>query len=182
MTAHQAKDQGVFHGLTAVKRDGKDGTTMARTRHLRATEMFKHVLIPTDGSPLSRKAVKAGIAFARQIGAKVTAYNATEVVPEYAAGGFILPSVLEQFETGALKQAQKHLQEVAKVARAAGVPCESKSSSKATVYQGIIDAAKKNKCDVIFMASHGRGEVASAVLGSVTLHLIFRDQLTRPCG
>jgi nucleotide-binding universal stress UspA family protein len=117
--------------------------------------------IPTDGSPLSRKAAKAGIAFAKQIGAKVTAYNATEVVPEYAAGGFILRSVLEQFEAGALKQAQKHLREVAKLARAAGIPCESKSSLKATVYQGIIDAAKRNKCDVIFMASHGRGDRGS---------------------
>jgi nucleotide-binding universal stress UspA family protein len=65
--------------------------------------MFKHVLIPTDGSPLSKNAVKAGIGFAKEFGAKVTAYHALEVVPPYAIGGFVPPSVLEQFEAGARK-------------------------------------------------------------------------------
>ena len=105
--------------------------------------MFKHVLIPTDGLPLSKKAVKAGIAFAKELGAKVTAYHAVEVVPLYIEGSFVGPSVLEQFETGARKQAQKYLEETTKVARAAAVPCESQISKPVTVYQGIIDAAKK---------------------------------------
>src|SRR5450759_2751152 len=74
-------------------------------------KMFKHVLIPTDGSPRSKKAIKAGIAFAKNFGAKVTAYHALEVVPLYGDGGFVPPSVLEQFETGARKQAQKYLEE-----------------------------------------------------------------------
>ena len=67
--------------------------------------------------------------------------------------------------------------EAVQVARAAGVPCESTSSSPATVYRGIIDAAKKSKCDVIFMASHRRGEVASAVLGSVTLKVLAHSKI-----
>ena len=139
--------------------------------------MFRHVLIPTDGSPLSRKAVKAGIALAKKFGAKVTAYHAIEVVPLYADSAFVLPSVLEQFETGARKQAQKYLQAAAKVAQAAGVRCESQISAPTTVYRGIIDAAKKSKCDVIFMASHGRGEIASVVLGSVTLKVLAHSKI-----
>ena len=140
--------------------------------------MFKHVLIPTDGSPVSKKALKAGIAFAKEFGAKVTAYHAIEVVvPLYADGGFIPPSVLEQFEAGARKQAQQYLEEAVKVARAAAVPCESQISTPATVYQGIIDAAKKKKCDLIFMASHGRGELASLVLGSVTLKVLAHSKI-----
>jgi nucleotide-binding universal stress UspA family protein len=139
--------------------------------------MFNHVLIPTDGSPLSRKAVKAGIAFAKQFGAKVTVYHAIEFVPPYADGGFVPPSVLEQFEAGARKQAQKYLEEATKVGQAAAVPCESQISRPGTVYQGIVDAAKKKKCDVIFMASHGRGELASLVLGSVTLKVLAHSKI-----
>jgi nucleotide-binding universal stress UspA family protein len=139
--------------------------------------MFNHVLIPTDGSPLSRKAVKAGIAFAKQFGAKVTVYHAIEFVPPYADGGFVPPSVLEQFEAGARKQAQKYLDDAVKIAHASAVPCESHISKPMTVYQGIIDAAKKEKCDVIFMASHGRGGLASLLLGSVTLKVLAHSKI-----
>ena len=121
----------------------------------------------------ARKAVKAGIAFAKEFGAKVTTYHAVEVVPLYADGGFVPPSVLKQFE----KQAQKYLEEATKVAQAADVPCDSQISSPMTVYLGIIDTAKKKKCDVIFMASHGRGGLASLVLGSVTLKVLAHSKI-----
>ena len=139
--------------------------------------MFKHVLIPTDGSPRSKKAVKAGIAFAKEFGAKVTVYHAVEFVPLYAGGEFVPSSVLEQIEAGARKQAQKYIEEAAKVAHAAAVPCESQIARPTTIYQGIIEAAKKKKCDVIFMASHGRGELASVVLGSVTLKVLAHSTI-----
>ena len=139
--------------------------------------MFKHVLIPTDGSPRSKKAVKAGIGFAKEFGAKVTVYHAVEFVPLDAGGEFVPSSVLEQIEAGARKQAQKYIEEVTKVAHAAAVPCESQISRPTTIYQGIIEAAKKKKCDVIFMASHGRGELASVVLGSVTLKVLAHSTI-----
>jgi nucleotide-binding universal stress UspA family protein len=69
--------------------------------------MFKHLLISTDGSPRSRKAVKAGIAFAKEIGAKVTAYYALEVVPPVLRHWFLPPSALEPVDAAARKQAQK---------------------------------------------------------------------------
>jgi len=139
--------------------------------------MFKHVLIPTDGSPKSKKAVKAGIAFAKEFGAKVTVYHAVESVPLYGDGEFVPSPVLEQIEAGAREQAQKYIEEATKVARAAAVPCESQISRPTTVYQGIIEAAKKKRCDVIFMASHGRGELATLVLGSVTLKVLAHSKI-----
>ena len=140
--------------------------------------MFKHVLIPTDGSRLSTKAVKAGIAFAKELGAKVTVYHAIDVASAlYADVAIVPPSVLEKVEAGARNQAQKYLDGATKVARAAGVPCESQTSRPLTVYDGIIDAAKKKRCDVIFMASHGRGELASVVLGSVTLKVLAHSKI-----
>lgn len=134
--------------------------------------MFKHVLIPTDGSPLSKKAVKAGIAFAKQLGARVAVYHAVEVLPAYVAGSFALPSVLAQIEAGVRKQGRKYLDEAARIAHAATVPCESQISTPETIYRGIVDVAKKKRRDVIFMASHGRGGLKSFLLGSVTLKVL----------
>jgi len=139
--------------------------------------MFKHLLLPTDGSPLAKKAVKAGIALAKEIGAKVTVYYALEAIPPYAAGGFVPPSVLELAEAGVRKQAQKHLDEAAKIARAAAVPCELQITKPEAAYRGIVDVAKKKSCDVIFMASHGRGGLASLILGSVTLKVLAHSKI-----
>ena len=139
--------------------------------------MFKHVLIPIDGSPRARKALKAGIAFAKELGAKVTAYHALEVVPAYYGEGFVAPSALDPFDAAARKRAKKYLEEATKMAGAAGVPCDSQVSKATSVYQAIIDAARKNRCDVIFMASHGRGELASLVLGSVTIKVLAHSKI-----
>jgi nucleotide-binding universal stress UspA family protein len=139
--------------------------------------MFKHVLIPTDGSSLAKKAVKAGIAFAKEFGAKVTVYHALEVIPPYAAGGFVPLPVLVQAEAGLRKQGQRYLDGATKVARSATVPCDSQITKPETPYRGIIDVAKKKKCDVIFMASHGRGGLASVVLGSVTLKVLAHSKI-----
>jgi nucleotide-binding universal stress UspA family protein len=139
--------------------------------------MFKHLLIPIDGSPRARKALKAGIGFAKEVGAKVTAYHALEVIPPYYGQGFLAPSALEPVEAAARKHAKKYLDEATKIAGAVAVPCESQVSKPDTVYQGIIDAAKKNKCDVIFMASHGHSELASAVIGSVTVKVLAHSKI-----
>ena len=139
--------------------------------------MFMHLLIPIDGSPRARKALKAGIAFAKEVGAKVTAYHALEIIPAYYGEGFIPPAALEPVEAAARQQAKKYLDEATRIAGTAGVACESRLSQPATVYEGIIQAAKKNKCDVIFMASHGRGEIASLVLGSVTVKVLAHSKI-----
>jgi nucleotide-binding universal stress UspA family protein len=139
--------------------------------------MFKHVLIPTDGSLLSKKAVKAGIAFAKEFGTRATLYHAIEVVPPYTYGGFAPPYAMEPIEAAARKQGQKYLDEATKLAQAANVRCESQITKPETIYRGIIDVAKKKGCDVIFMASHGRGGVASLVLGSVTVKVLAHTKI-----
>ena len=141
--------------------------------------MFKHVLIPTDGSPVARKAVRAGVALARELGAKVTAYYALELIQPYAFGdGYILDtSTLLGMDRQAKAVGQKYLAVVEKAAAAAGVPCQTLMTKPETPAEGIIAAARKRKCDVIFMASHGRGEFASLVLGSVTQKVLARSKI-----
>lgn len=141
--------------------------------------MFKHILIPTDGSDLSKKAVHAGITFAKEVGAKVTAYHALERphVRYYGDGVVIDPAGMPPFEARIREAGEACLAEVAEVARAAGVPCESVMTQPNVPYQGIIDAATDNGCDAIFMASHGYGGLASLVLGSVTQKVLAHTKL-----
>jgi len=141
--------------------------------------VFKHVLIPTDGSAVARKAVRAGVALARDLGAKVTAYYAMDMIQPYAFGdGYILDtSTLLDIDRQAKEVGQKYLAEVEKAAKAAGVPCQTLMTKPETPAEGIIAAAKKRKCDVIFMASHGRGGFASLVLGSVTQKVLARSKI-----
>jgi nucleotide-binding universal stress UspA family protein len=137
---------------------------------LRSRDVFKHILIPTDGSPIANKAVKAGIRFAREIGAEVTAYQAIGTLLTHIddEGYVIDPKIHDEFERSAREAAERRLEAIGKLAKTAGVPFTASVTMVDAPHKGIINAARKHKCDVIFMASHGRRGVASLLLGSVT--------------
>lgn len=141
--------------------------------------MFKHILIPTDGSPVAMKAVKAGIGIAKQLGARVTGYCAIEQIRPrvYGEGYMIDRKMVQAFERRATASAQKYVDAIGKVANAAGVEFESYVSKAETPYEGIIDAAKKRRCDAIFMASHGRRGLAGLLMGSVTHKVLTQTRI-----
>ena len=133
--------------------------------------MYTHVLIPSDGSEVAEKAVKAGIEFARTIGARITAFTA---VPEYRMPGQaevmshkrVLSPV--EHEERAKLSAQQVLAAIAQRAAAAGVQCDGDYALCDRPHEAIIDAAKKHNCDLIFMASHGRSGLSALLHGSET--------------
>jgi len=131
--------------------------------------MFKHILIPTDGSPVSAKAVRAGIAFAKQSGAKVTGYHAVEPVPMriYGEGYVADRQMIAEFERRNIAAARKHVAAIAREARKAGVQFEPVVKTARTPYEGIVDTAKSRKCDLILMSSHGHRGLMRLTLGSV---------------
>jgi nucleotide-binding universal stress UspA family protein len=131
--------------------------------------MFKHILIPTDGSSVSTKAVKAGIALAKESGAKVTGYYAVEPVPArlYGEGYVTDRQSVEEFERRRREHAKKQVAAIERAARKAGVPFQPLVEVARTPYHGIVEAAKKRDCDLIFMASHGRTGLMRMALGSV---------------
>jgi nucleotide-binding universal stress UspA family protein len=141
--------------------------------------MFKHILIPTDGSALARKAIRAGIAFARKAGAKVTAYHALEIVPTYVFGDGYVPNAtaINLLERHARQQGEKFLAEAKKLAAAAGVRCDTLIDRPEVTHQGIVDAARRKKCDAIFIASHGRGGVKALLLGSVAQRVLAKSKV-----
>lgn len=130
--------------------------------------MFKKILVPTDNSPLSRKAVKAAMALARVHKAKVVGFYATERFEVLAYGEYLPPDLVTAAEWArrAKLNAAKVLAMVEKEARTAGVACETLHAPAMSPWEGIVEAAKKKKCDLIFMASHGRAGLAGLLLGS----------------
>jgi len=141
--------------------------------------MFKRILIPTDGSAVARKAIKAGIAFAKEIDATVIGYYAVEAIERlyYAAGRSARPISIDELQRRLNAQGEQFLAEIEKAAEAAGIACETVMTSPAAPHQGIVDTARKKKCDVIFMATHGRGKVASLLLGSVTQKVLTESKI-----
>jgi len=134
--------------------------------------MFSNILVPTDGSPLSRRAVQCAVRLAREQKARVTGlwvgpawepnlYAYGESVPR----GFVSP---RQHSAHVKKAAARHLRAVKAIAAAAGVPCKCSSVEGAFPYLEIIKAARRSRCDLIVMASHSRRGISRLLLGSQT--------------
>ena len=136
--------------------------------------MFKHILIATDGSELSQKAVAGGIEMAKALGAKVTAYSCVvEYLPMSEFAVETPQNVMEQLE----KEAERHLAAFAKEAQSANVPFETVKSVEFSPYNGIIHVARERACDLIMMASHGRRGLAGFLLGSETQKVLTHSEI-----
>ena len=141
--------------------------------------MFTHILIPTDGSAIANIAVKVGIALAKKTGARITGYYSIEPVwPAGLGEGYTISrTTLADLDRRARKVGEKILGAMEKRAKSAGVRFDSVCSNSDTAYRGIIGAARKKRCDVIVMASHGRGSVGTLLLGSVTSKVLANSRI-----
>ena len=130
--------------------------------------MYKHILIPTDGSPLSRKAIREGIALAKKLGARVTGFYSPEQYEVLAYGEYFPPNLISrtEWDKRSKETAKKSLAPLEKAAKAANVPYQGYYKESIAPWQAIVDAASRKKCDLIFMASHGRTGLSGLVLGS----------------
>src|SRR5687767_14462649 len=139
---------------------------------------FKHILIATDGSAISNKAARAGIALARALGARVTAYYAIdELQPLYIEGYMMDQAMMADLDARAKALGEQRVGAIAKIAKAAGVYFQPIVRKANTAYEGIIDAAKRQRCDVIFMASHGRRGFSRLMMGSVTQKVLTHSKI-----
>lgn len=131
--------------------------------------MFKHLLIPTDGSPVSRQASKAGIELARALGARITAYYAVvHMRPLLSADLAYAPSVSVEIESDDRKAGRMRVESIRRTAEKCGVTCHAAVTDAYTAREGIIEIARRELCDAIFMGSHGRRGLARLFIGSVT--------------
>ena len=141
--------------------------------------MFKNILIPTDGSPLSQKAVVQGVALAKSVGAKVTAFFAAPpatpiVYRDHLPVGYATPGEHEEMIR---KTADKYLGVVERAAKKAGISCESVHVTSDYPEESILKVAQKKKCDLIVMATHGQGGLRGMFIGSVTQKVLNQAKI-----
>lgn len=136
--------------------------------------MHKHILIATDGSELATHAVRHGVDLARQLGAKVTMVTGTELwsVIEMVRHAHDQRNPIEAYEEIAAGHANKVLSDASAIAQQAGLLCETIHMKDLKPAEAIIEAAQKNGCDLIVIASHSRTGVNKFLLGSVTSRVL----------
>ena len=138
--------------------------------------MYKHILLPTDGSELSKAAMKHGIELAKAIGARVTAMVVSTPLTSLVVEPSRVSGALEQYKALVLEQTAKYLDNIRNNAGMAGVDCVVLCIEHDKPYEAIVDTAKNNGCDLVVMASHGLRGV-SAILGSETLKVLTHTSI-----
>lgn len=139
--------------------------------------MFRHILLPTDGSALSQTAAKRGIRFARSLGAGTTALFVVPDTFRLYDGGDSPMGFREQLQTRWRELAEKALEELRATAAAEGVPCEALVATNDQPWRAIIETATSRGCDLILMASHGRRGVSALLLGSETQKVLTHSTI-----
>lgn len=141
--------------------------------------MFKHILVPTDGSPLSTETVKRAIGFAREAGARITFFYAKPEYPVafYGEGALIDPTTPEKFAEMAEQQAKEILGACEALAQTDKVPSTSLAVTSDIPYEAIIEGANAVGSDLIFMASHGRRGLGGFLLGSETQKVLTHSKI-----
>jgi len=141
--------------------------------------MFRNILVPTDGSALSKKAIKRAVTLARETGARVTGFHVApayrfNVYADYVPPDFITP---KDYEVRTKKVAARHLEDIKKACGTAGVRCTNYYVSSDYPADAIVKAAKKYKCDLIAMASHGRSGLSKLLIGSETQKVLANTKI-----
>ena len=139
--------------------------------------MYRHILIPTDGSELSNRAVQHGLNLAKSLGAQVTAMTVSTPFHIFAIEPAAVTDTPESYARRMAETAAKYLGAVKDAAAAVLVTCDTVHVEHEHPYQAIIETAKKQGCDAIVMASHGRRGVSAIVLGSETVKVLTHSTI-----
>lgn len=139
--------------------------------------MFKRILVPSDGSEPSQRAVLAGIGFAKELGAEVVGLT---VIPQFHTFTYkteMLEETKDEYAVDSRERAKQVLSFVLDAARDAGVPCTGEQVVSDDPWQTIIATAQTRQCDLIVMGSHGRRGVKGVLLGSETQKVLVHSDV-----
>jgi nucleotide-binding universal stress UspA family protein len=142
--------------------------------------MFKHILLPTDGSKLADRAITQGVKLAKSLGAKVTLFS---VAPEFlliADDVFAVPTSVDikrRYDRDVRLRAEKMLAAIERRVARAGLKVASVVVVSDLPYREIIKVARKRKCDLVVMASHGRRGLSGLLLGSETVKVLTHSRI-----
>lgn len=138
--------------------------------------MFKKILVPTDGTELSAKAIEAAVNVAQRLGAELVGVTVVEPY-SYASLSEYRPESFEDYDARMEKLANERLEKLENAAKAANVAVETIVAKSFSPYEAIIQTAKDRGCDVIFMASHGRRGLNALLLGSETQKVLTHSNI-----
>lgn len=139
--------------------------------------MFQRIMVPTDGSELASQAAEAAIDFARTCGAEIVALSVAYPEPVLLSAEGALASTGDGLVDVLMEQAQRHVARLADAAARAGVRCTPLTGYGASPADEIVETAKRQRCDLIFMASHGRRGLSRLIAGSVTQRVLAYSPL-----
>ena len=139
--------------------------------------MFKNILVPTDGSKLSEKAVKKAVQLAKSTGARLHAVHVAPKFHTFTYQAEMLELTAKEFEASASERATEYLRYVERTAKAGGVDYDSSFTFSDQPFKAIIKAAQRKKCDLIVMASHGRRGIEGLLLGSETQKVLTHSHV-----
>jgi nucleotide-binding universal stress UspA family protein len=137
--------------------------------------MFKRILLPTDGSELSQRAILAGISFAKELGAEVVGLAVSPHFHLFTYKTQLLEESKQEFMVATTQKAKEDLSFVEETARASAVPCSVVRIASDDPYEAIIDTARNRQCDLIVMASHGSKGARGFLLGSETQKVLVHS-------
>ncbi|MEI8035403.1 MAG: universal stress protein [Betaproteobacteria bacterium] len=140
--------------------------------------MFKHILMPTDGSAHSEKAIERGFELAKLCGAKVTGIHVMRDFQMIMASEAMVPASMEEdMDKQSRSQAESFLAFVKTTAQNAGVACETLVVKGHQPYDAIVDAANEQGCDLIVMTSRYRKGLSALILGSEASRVLHRSSI-----
>jgi nucleotide-binding universal stress UspA family protein len=138
--------------------------------------MFNRILVPTDGSEITGKAVDAAIGLAKSVGAKLYTLSVKEPFP-YSAISEMQPTPPQEFFDAQERIASVRVKTVRESAEGLGVTCEAHTVEALHPWEAIIEHARRHECDLIVMASHGRRGVTALLLGSETQKVLTHSKV-----
>ena len=138
--------------------------------------MFKRILVPTDGSDITAKAIDVAIELAKSVGASLYTISVKEPFP-YSAISEMQPTPPQEFFDAQERIAAKRVQTVVEQSQAAGLTCEAHTTEALHPWEAIIEHAKRLECDLLVMASHGRRGVSALLLGSETQKVLTHSKV-----
>ena len=138
--------------------------------------MYQRILIPTDGSDITERAVQTGLSLAKSLGATVHTIAVKEPFP-YSAVSEMQPEPPQEFYDAQERIAAARVKAVVEACKAAGVACEAHTVEALHPWEAIIDHAQRTQCDLLVMASHGRRGVSALLLGSETQKVLTHSKI-----
>ena len=138
--------------------------------------MYKRVLVPTDGSDITAKAVQSAVGLARLCGAELYVLAVKEPFP-YSAISEMQPVPPQEFFDAQERVAVARVKAATDAGAAAGVTCHGHTVEALHPWEAILDHAKTQGCDLVVMASHGRSGLSALLLGSETQKVLTHSSI-----